>query len=209
MTRKPFKMNTRHWAKPLLLLLVTISFLPEMVIWVTAGFARLMGCQPGQKDPCLGSLTISNIIDQALQVSAGFIVTHVSVSERWMIGFYLAIAVWLVACYAVVMLGWSRVSSRLVLGCLVALVFSVLPFLGPGLAILGLAERGSCQPSVGSDDPCKIFGGEVSQANAAVSLTEPNLQFGGALLAIGIFVVYAMVVIATALQRGKARHQVN
>jgi hypothetical protein len=146
-----------HWnsARLRLLLLVVIPFIPEIIIFV------------------------------ALQHGASSILDFVASPGTWQLGIYLAIAGWLVGCCITVIQGWSGLPSRLLLGFAVALVFAILPYAGPGLAIVCI----------------KALGGSVSEVayTAAVQLIETKYTVVGALLAIVIFVAYAIFVIATSI----------
>ena len=82
-------------------------------------------------------------------------------------------------------------AGRLLIGLAVTLVFTVLPYFGPWLAIANYVRKDTCDPNSGS--ACKIFGGEVSDIYSAVRVTAPELLYGG-LLAIGIFIIYAVAV---------------
>ncbi|MEO8321590.1 MAG: hypothetical protein ABI561_25080, partial [Bradyrhizobium sp.] len=153
MAKEAIERSHRHSARLKLLLLVLIPFIPEIIIFAI------------------------------LQRGADSIVDFVANPGAWQAGIYLAIAGWLVVCCVAVSQGWSAVPSRLLLGFAVALVFAILPYAGPGLAIVCI----------------KAFGGNVNEDayTAAVQLIESKYTVIGALLAIGIFVVYAIFVIAT------------
>ncbi len=190
--------KTSRWTHLGLLVLVIIPFLPELAIWIVAGFAKVMGCRPEQQSLCMGSTTISEIINWALKLSAGLIVTHTTTSLRWFIVFFAALGLWLTACLVIITLGWKRLSSRLAIGFAVTLIFAFLPFLGPGLALLGLAEPEACSPGSGT---CKIYGSEVQEAHAVLRLWSVELQWTGILLASALFAIYAMAVIVLSRSR--------
>src|ERR1051325_8069743 len=104
--------SRRYWYRLALLLLVIIPFIPELVIFGTIVIAKLMGCEPEQKNLCLiGSLPPSEIIRVSLHATATFIIDHAG-NLKWLVGMYLAIAAWLVACWVVLFQGWMRASSR-------------------------------------------------------------------------------------------------
>lgn len=179
-----------------LLVLVIVPFIPEIIIIGTIAVAKLMGCEPEQKNLCLiGSLPPSEIIRVSLQATATFIITHAG-NWKWLVGMYLAIAAWLVACWIVLFQGWTRVPSRLMLGFVIALAFAVLPYFGPMLSIANLVHE-NCRPNEGGAGPCVIFGGHVAPAHDAVLMGW--LVLIGAPLALGMFVLYAVVVIAAAV----------
>jgi hypothetical protein len=180
----------RYSARLVLLLLVAIPLLPEIVIWAVAALAGLVGCQPDQKDACLiGSLAVSNVIDRALWAGGVDIVK----SAAWRAYFYLAIGGWLVVCYVVLIQGWGRVTSRLLLGSVVALFLALWPFWGPLLAIKMFANERFCKPE---STGCLLFGGKVDNAYAALEMINLPFKNGGALPAVGIFLVFAVLVIA-------------
>jgi len=190
MAKTSLERSHRYLARFVLLLLVAIPLLPEIVIWAVAALASLMGCRPDQKDACLiGSLAVSDVIDWALQAAGVSIVG--SATERAYL--YLAIGGWLVVCYVVLIRGWQRVTSRLLFGSLVALILALLPFWGPMLAIKMLANGPYCEPAGSSG--CMLFGGKVNQAYAAISMADPPPYYTSALLAVGLFAVYAILVI--------------
>lgn len=189
MIAKSATRSHRVLARIALLLLVAIPFIPEIIITLVSALACLMGCRPDQAEVCrIGSLAVSDIINWAFQMGAG---ARVAASLASLPGFYLAIAWWLAMCHVAVTLGWARVASRLLLGLAVTVVFTVLPYFGPWLAIANYVRKDTCDPNSGK--ACMIFGGEVSDVYAAVRVTAPELLYGG-LLAIGIFLIYAVVV---------------
>jgi hypothetical protein len=194
MTTKSAKHSHRYLARFALLLLVVIPFVPEIVITTVVALARRKGCVPDQA--CrIGSLAVNDIIDWGLRAGAG---ARVAASDASLPGFYLAIAGWLVMCYIVLNLGWARVASRLLLGLAVALVFALLPYFGPSLSIASLINEDTCPVNnKGIYDPslCKIFGGKLSDPDIAARALL-DLPHGG-LLAIGVFVIYAVVVVVT------------
>jgi hypothetical protein len=177
---------------------VIIPFLPEIVIWAVAAIAWTMGCQPDQKVPCLiGALPVSDVIGLALQTGAGLAIAGVRSSAVWLVVIHVAVAAWLVACYLALMQGWARMPSRLLLGFAVALIFAFLPFFGPMLALANLVNE-NCRPNEGGVGSCMLFGGYVggpdhSPAHDAVLMGW--LAPHGALLALGIFGIYAIVVV--------------
>lgn len=186
----PLERSPRYLARLVLLLLLAIPLLPEIVIGIAAALAGLMGCRPDQKDACLiGSLAVNDAINWALQ--AGGVSIVASATERTYL--YLAIGGWLVACYVVLIWGWKRVRSRLLLGSAVALYLALVPFWGPMLAIKMLADRPYCEPA--GSGGCTLFGGKVNQAYAALSMADPPPYYESTKLAVGIFAVYAILVI--------------
>jgi hypothetical protein len=183
-----------------LLLLVIIPFVPEILIFVVAAVARLMGCQPDQKGACvIGSIPVSDVIASALQISAGLMIAGVRSSNVWIVVFYIGVATWLVVCFIVLIQAWTRVHSRLLVGLVVALVFAILPYFGPMLSIANLANE-NCKPNEGSVSTCMIFGGYVgapgdSPAHDAVLMGWLFFPYG-ALVAFGLFGLYAVTVMA-------------
>jgi hypothetical protein len=199
----------RNWARLLLLALVIIPFIPEIAIVATAALARLLGCVPAESSTCLiAQFPVSSVITLALRAKASFIVGHVTDPEHqnaWLSALYLAVAAWLVACYVVAIRGWTHFASRFVIGLVVTLIFAVLPYFGSILAISDLANE-HCRPNEGGVGPCRLFGDYVgsrdySPAHDAVQIGW--LSFGGAPLALALFVLYAIVVIVIAVRRRK------
>jgi hypothetical protein len=192
MTTTSAKHSHHHLARLALLLLVLIPFIPEIVITATGVVGRLWGCVPDHKEACrIGSVAVSDVINWGLYAGAA---TRVAASLASLAGFYLAITGWLVMCYVALTLGWARLASRLLLGLAVALAFALLPYFGPWLSIANLVTKESCDPN----SACKIFGGEIKQAYSAVDVIAPELLYGG-LLAIGIFVIYAIYAVVVAV----------
>ena len=146
----------RTW-RGALLGLVTVPFLPEIAIILTSFYAAIVGCDAGADEPCaMGStLAIRAALTAASLISGGF-------------GPYL-ITGWLLLCYPPIILGWSRLSSRLLLGFCVSLTVVVTPYVGPNLSVGYLANK-RCIPNTGGIPPeCPIYGGEVGEiAHAAV-----------------------------------------
>jgi hypothetical protein len=181
-----------HFWKISFLLLVVAPFLPEITIFAAGILAKLMGCQLDQKTACLiGSIPVSNIIAFALRLGAGSMVAGWTHGTVWFILFCAAVTLWILICFVALTLGWSRTSSRLLLGLVVALVFAVLPYFGPLLAIGNLLNK-NCQPNEGGVGPCIMFGGHVgSPAHQAVEAGWVILA--GAPIALGAFAVYTVV----------------
>jgi hypothetical protein len=181
-----------------LLLLLIVPLLPEIVIFVTVAFAHLGGCQLSQKDPCLiGSLAPTDVISFALQVCAGFVIAAVGSSYFWLALFYAAIAAWLVACHVFVVRGWRQTSLRLLLGFAVTLIFVFLPYYGPNLAV-SILDNANCRPNEGGIGVCMVFGGYVGAPDhspAHDAITIGRLAPYGALMALAIFVVFAIAVV--------------
>jgi hypothetical protein len=191
--------TTSRWTQLGLLFLVLLPFLPEIAIWIIAGFAKLMGCRPEQ--PCLGSTTIGEMINWALKFSPGLIVTDAAIPGPWFIVFFAVLGIWLTGCFVMVTLGWKRPASRLAVGFVVTLIFAFLPFLGPGLALLGLAQPKSCNPGTGT---CKIYGGEVPEAHAVLRLWNYELQATSIGLTFLLFAIYVVLVIVVSRSRSRA-----
>jgi hypothetical protein len=189
-------------------LLVIIPFLPEIVIWITATLAEIMGCRPDQKDTCLiWSLPVSEIIAIALRISAGFVVAATNNGLLWFAVFCGAVTAWLVVCYCALTLGWARTRSRLLLGFAIAVAFAFLPYFGPLLSVAKLANS-NCQPNEGGVGSCEIFGGYVGPAHDAVRAGW--LILAGAPIALGAFIIYAAVmVMVSAVSRKRSETPVR
>jgi hypothetical protein len=167
-----------------------VPFIPEIVIAATGVVAALRGCRAGQDDPCLiGSMLMSDIVSWALQLGAGFIMAGVQASDKWFIGFFIAMSVWLVTCYAVLLRGWTRIWTRLLLGLVAALAFAFLPYIGPKVAL----------------DAVVGYVGKVDDGLTHEATQMVLLAVFGAPLAAGIFVIYSIVVIALGVVSAKRR----
>jgi hypothetical protein len=206
MPKKSLERSRPRLRRLLLLLLVTIPFVPEIAVYAIAVLAGRLGCKPLQTEACLiGSLPVSDVIGWALEASAGLLAACVRSSNVWLVVFYLAIAGWVTACYVVLTQSWANLVSRLLLGLAIALVFAFLPYFGPTLAVASLVNE-HCQPNADSRGACKIFGGYVGGPNytpAHATIYLWKLAPIGASLAIGIFVIYALALIALASTSAK------
>lgn len=173
-------------------MLIIVPFLPEIAIYVAGGLAKLMGCRLDQKDTCLiGSVPVSDIIAGALRVGAGLLVSAWTSGSAYFIVFCASIALWILICFFALTMGWSRTRSRLLLGLAVALVFAVLPYFGPLLAIGNFLNE-NCKANEGGVGPCTIFGGHVGPP-AHDAVQAGWLILAGAPIALGAFVVYAII----------------
>jgi hypothetical protein len=117
-------------------------------------------------------------------------------SLPWSIYFYLAIGAWLVVCLFVLVRGWERVFSRLIIGAAIAALFALLPFIGPWFAIDTVADN-ACQPQK-SKIGCLLFGGVVKSAGGALQksyLVVPDVDFLFLSGMAGVFVVFAILVV--------------
>jgi hypothetical protein len=189
------------------LLLLTIPFLAEIAVWITASIAEVAGCRPGQTNPCMvGSLPLASLFGSALLARAGLIIAAVGSSDIWLLGFYIAIAGWLMACYIVLVRGWTRTPSRIALGFGLALVYAFVPYFGPMLAITKLTNE-HCRPNEGGIGACVSFGSYVG--DASYSPVHDAVLLGwllpvGALLSLGTFVLYVVVILVMARRPRKA-----
>jgi len=174
-----------------LLMLVLVPFLPEIAIYLVTILAYMKGCQVTDTAVCfLGEVRVSGIIS-ALLVGAVFV-------ARCM-GEYGIAVVWLALCYVAILLGWPRLSSRLLLG-FVILVFALLPYVGPLLSISHLVSD-VCQPNEGGVGPCIMFGGNVGAP--AHDTVNPKLAMLGVLIAVSTFLIYLIVAIVLRLRSGR------
>jgi hypothetical protein len=183
----------RHLWRLALLLLVLLPFLPELAIYAATALAKMKGCAVDQKLACLiGPISVSGTIVWALE-------TGLLRGASFSVGIAAA---WLGLCYIVVSLGWAHMSSRLLLAFVVTVIFALLPYFGPMLALAHLVNP-NCQPNEGGVGPCVIYGGHIGDA-AHHAVTEPWLIFIGGPIAFGSFLVYvlvALVVRAAAAKR--------
>jgi hypothetical protein len=175
--------NNLRWRGALLLLIV-LTFLPEIIILATSILAKMMGCQTGSEVTCtIGPSSAGDIIRNALKAGS-------FVGFRFSDG--LA-ALWLALACFLVSKGWTRLSSRLLLAFIVTLICAFVPYFGPMLSI-GYLVNPNCNPNEGGIGPCMIYGGNIdSVAHDTVRLAWRMID--GAPIALGIFVVYAIVLI--------------
>jgi hypothetical protein len=182
----------RRFFRLVLLLLITIPFVPEIIIVATVAFARLIGCHPDQKGACMiGAVPVNEVIGLALAVTASFVVAHAG-NLAWLAAIYLSLAAWLAACFFVLVQAWTRLPSRLWVGFAVALLFAFLPYFGPMTAIANITDH-NCRPNEGGVGSCILFGAYVAPAHDA-ALMQWQVLIGGP-LALGTFAVYAILVI--------------
>jgi len=184
-----------------LLLLVLLPLLPEILILAVSAYAAAVGCQADAGFACaVGPPSASGVIRAALKVA--YAVGTKFADDNIVIA-------WLVGCFLVIILGWSRLASRLLLAFGVTLIFAVLPYFGPILAI-GPLVNPKCRPNEGGVPPeCTIYGGDVgSAAHNAVRLGWKF--FYGAPVAFVAFVLFVIFVLAAHLisrRRAAAREQ--
>jgi hypothetical protein len=169
-----------------LLALVVLPFIPEVLILATSAYAAVVGCQIASEIACaVGPPSASDVIRAALQ-AAYFIGRKFADGN--------VVVAWLVLCFLLIVFGWVRLSSRLLLGLAVSLIFAFLPYFGPMLSI-GPLENPACNPNEGAVGRCKIYGGNVdSAAHDAVRLGWKI--FDGAPFALGTFLIFAIIAIA-------------
>jgi hypothetical protein len=186
-SKEGFRRRFWRWA---LLLLVLLPLLPEVLIIAASTYAGAVGCQVDAKITCaVGPPSASEVIRTALQV-ANFIGNTFADDN--------IVLAWLASIYLLIILGWSGLASRLLLALGASLIFAVLPYFGPMLAIGHLANR-NCHPNEGGIPPeCKIYGGNVGDAaHDAVRLGWKF--FYGAPVALAAFVVFAILTLGAHL----------
>ncbi len=173
-------------------MLVVLPLLPEIVIFVTSILAQVMGCQPGGETGCaIGPSSAGAIIRKALRAGS-------LVGSRF--GDGLA-AVWLALSYLFITLGWTRLSSRLLLAFGASLFCAFVPYFGPMLSIEYLANP-KCYPNEGGVGPCIIYGGNIgSVAHDTVRLGWRIID--GAPIALGMLAIYAIIAAGLYLARRK------
>jgi hypothetical protein len=179
------EINRGHWVwKAGLASLVVLPFTPEVLILAVSAYAGLVGCQIDSHFACaVGPPSASEIIRIALQ-------TAYFIGNQFANGY--VVVVWLMLCFVLTILGWTRLSSHLLLGLVVSLIFAVLPYFGPMLSI-GHLENPDCRPNEGIVGRCKIYGGNVD--GAAHNVVHLGWRFlDGAPFALGTFVIFVIVV---------------
>jgi hypothetical protein len=187
MVTDSLKRSDGHPARRLLLLLVTVPLLPELFIWVVAAIAGLAGCKPSLACENV-SPTVSDMIEGGLW-AAGI------VRFTWSTYFHLAIGAWLVVCLLLLLRGWAGATSRLLIGAAVTLFFAVLFVFGPWFAVYMVADANTCNPQKRTG--CFLFGGAEESVRGAFQKADHGILNEGTLLLVGIFVVFAIFVIAS------------
>src|SRR6202048_856112 len=185
------KGGLRRWFwRGALLSLVLLPLLPEVLIIAASTYAGAVGCQVDSKMACaVGPPSASEVIRTALQ-AAYFIGSEFADDN--------IVLAWLASCYFLIILGWTRLSSRLLLAFGVSLILAFLPYFGPILSIGHLANP-NCHPNEGGIPPeCTIYGGDVGNAaHAAVRLGWKF--FYGAPVALVAFVVFVILTLVARL----------
>lgn len=173
-----------------LLLLVLLPLLPEIVILAVSVYAAAVGCDADAGLACaVGPPSASGVIRSALK--AAYTVGTKFADDN-------IVVAWLVCCFLLIILGWPKLASRLLLALGVTLIFAFLPYFGPILAI-GPLVNPKCQPNEGGVPPeCKIYGGDVG--NAAHDAVRLGWKFFyGAPVALVAFVIFALLVLGARL----------
>jgi hypothetical protein len=191
----------RTW-RAVLFVFVLLPLLPEALILLSSAYAAAIGCEIDAKTACaIGPPSVSDLIRKALR--AAYYIGSRFADDNVVVG-------WLLVCFVLIVLGWSRLGSRLLLGFGVSLILAFLPYFGPKLAIEPLVNA-NCHPHEGGVPPeCTIYGGDVG--NAAHNAVRLGWKFFyGAPVALGAFVVFAILIIAMAAisrRRSRAREEV-
>ncbi len=173
-----------------MLSLVLLPLLPEVLIIAASAYARAVGCQIDAKMACaVGPPSATETIRAALQ--AAYVIGSKFADDN-------IVLAWLASCYFLIILGWSRLSSRLLLALGASMIFGFLPYFGPILAI-GPLINPNCRPNEGGVPPeCMIYGGDVG--NAAHDAVRLGWKFFyGAPVSLGAFVVFAILVLGAHL----------
>jgi len=137
-----------------LLSLVLLPLLPEVLIIAASTYAGAVGCQIDSKFACaVGPPSATEIIRTALQ--AAYFIGSKFADDN-------IVLAWLASCYVLIILGWTRLSSRLLLALGASMIFGFLPYFGPILTI-GPLVNPNCRPNEGGVPPeCKIYGGDAA-----------------------------------------------
>jgi hypothetical protein len=176
------KDSVRRWLwRSAFLSFVLLPLLPEILIIAASTYAGAVGCQIDSKLACaVGPPSATGTIRTALQ-AANFIGSRFADDN--------VVLAWLASCYLLIILGWTRLSSRLLLALGASIILGFLPYFGPMLTIGPLANP-NCNPNEGGIPPgCLIYGGDVGDAaHDAVRLGWKF--FYGAPVALGAFVLF-------------------
>jgi hypothetical protein len=160
------------------------------VILAVSVYAAAVGCDADAGLACaVGPPSASGVIRSALK--AAYTVGTKFADDN-------IVVAWLVCCFLLIILGWHKLASRLLLALGVTLIFAFLPYFGPILAI-GPLVNPKCQPNEGGVPPeCKIYGGDVG--NAAHDAVRLGWKFFyGAPVALVAFVIFALLVLGARL----------
>jgi hypothetical protein len=175
-------------------ILVILPFVPEFATLLVGAFAGLFGCRVDAKVACtVVGFSVSDLfgatIEAGVLVAASF-------------GFGLVV-VWLALCFVAISVAWTGVKTRLALALATTLIFAVLPYVAPLLALAAFIQ-GDCNPNEGGVGQCWMFGGDIAEAaNEAAVL--PWFLFVGGPLALGAAAVSAIVIVIVRLiQRRRA-----
>ena len=195
MSIEPGTEPRRIWWRLALLVLVVLPFLPDLAIYAVGGLAKVNGCVADQKEIC-------RIAGIDVSVALSVLITTAVVIGSAFVGFGLA-ALWLIMCYLLILRGWAGLAARSVLALSVTIIFALLPYIAPAIAVAPLANT-KCQPNEGGGS-CLIFGGDVSSAHHTVAL--PWLILPGVPIAVGTAIVYAIVAAIIKARRTRASRQ--
>jgi hypothetical protein len=188
-----------------LLLLMIIPLLPEFVILATGAVSAIMGWD--RRGLCtFASERLAGIVDSALAVAVSWIVVAVSQRLAFFIAFCVAVSVWLCLCLTLVSLGWVSRTSRLLVGLAVTSALALLPYLGPWLALMSVADR-NCQTNEYGYGTCVVFGGYISNAPDTVRIDW--LAGYGVPLVFAIFGVYAIMIVMSIIPGRKTAPSVR
>ena len=182
---------------------VLLPLIPEALILAASAYAGAVGCQIDAKMACaVGPPSATGMIRAALQ--AAYFIGQKFADDN-------IVLAWLASCYVLIILGWSRLSSRLLLALGASMIFGFLPYFGPLLAI-GPLVNPKCNPNEGGVPPeCIIFGGDVG--NAAHDAVRLGWKFSyGATVAVAAFVAFVIIMIGARLvskKRIESRTQGN
>ena len=185
------KGGLRRWFwRGALLFLVLLPLLPEVLIIAASAYAGAVGCQIDSKLACaVGPPSATEIIRTALQ--AAYFIGSKFADDN-------IVLAWLASCFFLIILGWTRLSSRLLLALGASMIFGFLPYFGPILTI-GPLVNPNCHPNEGGVPPeCIIYGGDVG--NAAHDAVRLGWKFFyGAPVALGAFVVFVVLMLGARL----------
>lgn len=192
----------RRFARRLFLVLLLVPLTPVAMIWTAATTALAVGCRVDQATPCIVMwVSVPEIIERLLRVSAGSIVDLLERSDRWLLSLNVATAVWLALCYIASTRGWPDTLSRLLIGLLATIVCAFTPYFGPLLSVSLLAKGTPCEPNAGGAGVCRLFGGAVESAHAAIRLAEPGVALAGIMTCGILYLIFGLVTISSAFMQ--------
>lgn len=184
--------RARRW-RLILLLLVLVPFVPELAIRAVAGMAGVAGCAPADAAPCVfGPVSLGTMLRRAIEAA---------VAVAMGLGFG-GVVVWLALVFVAVQRSFVTMAVRLVLAFVLAVVFALWPYLGPGLAIADLVHA-DCLPGEAGVGACRLYGAPMGRAANETQVVQ-WFTFLAAPVALVMFAGYAFVAARAPARRSRS-----